>query len=345
MFSNEGRALDDETLEYTWLLEVQLGKLSGKLTLPQLVNVVTGLETMFTLALDAENELRPPKTLRYCHHGVVSNLCSHTRDETKYRCPTSEDIKYRMTRVAIDAIDFYLIESGTALHAWISPIRLSTCNLHGQKVKSGVTGLISTILVRHFISTSGHFNVPGGNNVAAAQNSYSNTNTTGSGRSQAKFAAQRANDTLDDPSTLNSASIGPTAVATKKEDLNALLGKRAADEPPPSASAIKFKRDSDFYRRGSRDDPAAAAANARRSRESDQSHGRRTAGGNSTTTTTTTTTNSERDELHGAAPKHVPNVDADPWLEVGCVSLGPIIIESAAALPIPEHCLHLVQHK
>lgn len=178
MFSNEGRALDDETLEYSWLLEIQLGKLSGKLTIPQLVNVVTGLETMFTLALDAENELRPPKTLRYCHHGVVSNLCSHTRDENKYRCPTSEDIKYRMTRVAIDAIDFYLVEGGTALHAWISPVRLSTCNLHGQKVKSGVTGLISTILVRHFISTSGHFNIPGSNG-AGAQNSHSNTNTTG----------------------------------------------------------------------------------------------------------------------------------------------------------------------
>lgn len=124
MFSNEGRSLDDETLEYSWLLEVQLGKLSGKLTLPQLVNVVTGLETMFMLALDAENELRPPKSLRYCHHGVATNLCAHTREENKYRCPSAEDIKYRMTRVAIDAVDFYLIESGTALHTWVSFVNL-----------------------------------------------------------------------------------------------------------------------------------------------------------------------------------------------------------------------------
>lgn len=27
------------------------------------------------------------------------------------------------------------------------------------------------------------------------------------------------------------------------------------------------------------------------------------------------------------------------------VSFGPVVFESASALPIPEHCLHLVQHK
>lgn len=35
MFSDEGRSLDEDTLEYAWLVEVQLGKLSGKLTGPQ----------------------------------------------------------------------------------------------------------------------------------------------------------------------------------------------------------------------------------------------------------------------------------------------------------------------
>ena len=34
----------------------------------------------------------------------------------------------------------------------------------------------------------------------------------------------------------------------------------------------------------------------------------------------------------------------EPWLEVGCVAFGPVIIEAATALPIPEHCLHLVQN-
>lgn len=120
MFSMEGRSLDEETVEYGWLLEVHLGKLSGKLTISQLFHVVTGLETFLTLAIDAENELRPPISQQNCHHGVPSNTCAYTKDENKYRCPTSEDIKYRMTRVAIDVIDLYLIESGTAMHTWVS---------------------------------------------------------------------------------------------------------------------------------------------------------------------------------------------------------------------------------
>lgn len=115
----EGRSLDEETVEYGWLLEVHLGKLSGKLTVPQLYHIVSGLETFLTLAIDAENELRPPISQRDCHHGVKSSQCVHTKDEIKYRCPTTEDIKYRMTRVAVDVIDLYLIDVGTALHTWV----------------------------------------------------------------------------------------------------------------------------------------------------------------------------------------------------------------------------------
>lgn len=304
MFSNEGRTLDEETLEYGWLLEIQLGKLSGKMTIPQLCHVVTSLETFLMLTVDTENELRPPKTLRYCHHGVPSNLCSHTKDEIKYRCPSSEDIKYRMTRVAIDAIDLYFIESGTALHTWISPIRVSTCNLHGQKVKSGITGLVSTILVRHFVSTSGHFyNINGG----GAINSYSNTNTTGSGRSGKIHSSSNSKATIDE----------------KKEDLNVLFKR---DDP----NAIKYKKESDYksYRRESRDNDTHSI---RRSRDSEFHHKK------------------DKDDLYASVHsssnrERNRDVDADPWLEVGCVSMGPIIMESASSLPIPEHCLHLVQH-
>lgn len=35
MFSDAERNLDQDTLEYAWLLEIQLGKLSGKATAPQ----------------------------------------------------------------------------------------------------------------------------------------------------------------------------------------------------------------------------------------------------------------------------------------------------------------------
>lgn len=36
------------------------------------------------------------------------------------KCPATEDMKYRMTRVAVDALDVYFIESGTAVHLWVS---------------------------------------------------------------------------------------------------------------------------------------------------------------------------------------------------------------------------------
>ncbi|XP_058456070.1 bridge-like lipid transfer protein family member 1 isoform X4 [Malaya genurostris] len=310
MFSNEGRQLEEETLEYAWLLEVQLGKLSGKMTLPQLCSVVVGLETLAFLTMDGENELKSPKTVRYCHHGVPTNVCPHTKEEAKYRCPSTEDIKYRMTRVAIDAVDFYLIESGAALHTWISPIRIATCNLHGQQVKSGVTGLIPTILLRQFVSTGGHFSHSNGN-------SHSNTGTTGSSRS-AKVHHQNVAKHEQE----------------RKEDINPIY--KRTDEP--NVSGIKQKKSTDqhqqsvpvhAYRRDSKEDPFGSLPN-RRSHEPDYGYRR------------------EKEEIYGSihsTRNSCRDIDStEPWLEVGCLSLGPIIIEAASALPIPEHCLHLVQH-
>lgn len=297
MFSNESRTLDEETLEYAWLLEIQLGKISGKLTLPQLTHVLTGLESMMYLALDPENDLKSPKTIVYCHHGIASNLCPQTKEEMKYRCPSSEDIKYRMVRVAVDAVDLYLVDNSCALHSWISPVRFSTCNLHGQQVKSGITALIPNILVRHFVSTSGHFSQTSGN-------SQSNTNTTGSGRStKLQTQVSKRED--------------------QKEDLN-LLVKRG-DEA--STNAIRAKKENEYglYRKGSREKDDSYGS-MRRSREENVF---------------------KRDELYSSSHSH-KNRDSEsfhePWLEVGCLALGPIIIEAATALPQPEHCLHLVQN-
>jgi hypothetical protein len=36
---------------------------------------------------------------------------------------------------------------------------------------------------------------------------------------------------------------------------------------------------------------------------------------------------------------------SDIWLEVGSISLGPVVLEAAISLPTPEHNLHLVQNK
>lgn len=130
----------------------------------------------------------------------------------------------------------------------MSPVRVSTCNLHGQKVKSGVTALISTVLVRHFVSTNGHFSQT--NNGSS---SYSNTNTAGSGRSS-KVAQHHH-------SQLNSDE--------NREDLNVLVKKDAGN-------SVKYKKESDYgfigsHRRGSRDKDEHSH---RRSRENDFHHRR-----------------------------------------------------------------------
>lgn len=295
------------------MLEVQLGKISGKMTVPQLFHVITGLETLMLTAVDAENQLKSPRTLRYCHHGMATHLCPHTKEETKYRCPSSEDIKYRLTRVTVDAVDLYLIENGTAVHTWISPIRMSTCNLHGQQVKSGVTLLISTILLRSFIASGGHF---GGSNgahhpMAGGGHSQSNTNTTGSGRStKAQQQGFKRSGVEGDPLTEDDGQ--------NRDDLSLLFQR---DEN----GAMKFKRESDFLLR-------KEAAKERLVGEGGGGHFKRPDDIYGTVTSSTT---------RAARELEMAN---EPWLEVGSVSLGSVVIEAASALPIPEHQLHLVQH-
>ncbi|KAF7987765.1 hypothetical protein HCN44_003628 [Aphidius gifuensis] len=205
MFSDEGRNLDQETLEYSWMIEVQLGKLSGKITSPQLHHLITSLETFLLMAMNKENTLRPPGSPQHCHHGLPPLQCPDSNLDNHYRCPSSEDIKYRMTRVAVDSIDLYLQESGTATQLWISPIRISTCNLHGQQVKSGVTGVLPAILLRQFVSAAGHYT------------NASNTNTTGSTKSHSQANTSNNNKILNDGSSdiwleVGSVSLGPVII-------------------------------------------------------------------------------------------------------------------------------------
>lgn len=118
-------------------------------------------------------------------------------------------------------------------------MRVSTCNLHGQKVKSGVTALVSTVLLRHFVSTNGHFS-------QANNGSSTNTNTTGSGRST-KFPHQHSQNSCSEE---------------KREDLNILFKKDANSSVKGNYGLIGGS-----HRRGSRDKDDTHSH--RRSREND----------------------------------------------------------------------------
>lgn len=211
MFSDVGRTLDQDTIEYAWLIEVQMGRLSGKLTTPQLFSVLSGLETLILLVCDSENELNSPKDDALLSQPQMQqtapptqNLPQHVQqaiqqllqpknssvnpqknatqnvekkntnerkrseennrkvlrqnsnlnnieEETTAKEPSSHVLKYKMTRVAVDAIDFWLVESGAALQLWVSPIRLANCNLHGKQVSSGLSCMIYSMSLRQTV--------------------------------------------------------------------------------------------------------------------------------------------------------------------------------------------------
>lgn len=184
MFSDVGRSLDQDTLEYAWLVEAHLGKLTGKLTTPQLCTLAASIETLVLLVLDDEDELIHPneddftsvpeqrkksvistQPLQQAFQQFYTNVMvknqqnsSGTSQNVKFGSADrssknnlkvsaekkrSEDLekkgsltkketgdgenvnqdchklKYKFTRVAVDAMDVWLVESGTALQLWV----------------------------------------------------------------------------------------------------------------------------------------------------------------------------------------------------------------------------------
>lgn len=47
MFSGLGRPLQSETLEYAWLVDVEVGEIGGRITLDQLIQILVPLETFY----------------------------------------------------------------------------------------------------------------------------------------------------------------------------------------------------------------------------------------------------------------------------------------------------------
>lgn len=259
MFSDHDRALDEDTIEYAWLVEIQLGKLSGKLTTPQLHQLTTSLELLVLLMADSENELcsphspvpqnggcdiitatpAPSNTVRQSisanigqpnstlqallqtkqsltgkqsqsdsAHGRLSTVthpAGHKQNEkntagntgggpTNRVAPKQSELllpngkqldggktstnqggnaqvkvsaksaetqtdvnivphklKYKFCRLTVDAVDLWLVESGTALQFWLSPVRVANCNLHGKQVGSGLSCVIYNTVLRQLV--------------------------------------------------------------------------------------------------------------------------------------------------------------------------------------------------
>ena len=122
MFSHRELPIDQETAEYAWIVEVIVGDLTGRLTSSHIQYIVEILQVQLLLVEDAENKLKLATVHHTCQHGRLAPECPNPPSFLD-TCPSSEDVKYTMTRVSVDCVDLYLVEAGTALNVQV-PLKM-----------------------------------------------------------------------------------------------------------------------------------------------------------------------------------------------------------------------------
>lgn len=68
LFSHSGLPLAAETVEYAWLLELHVGRITGHLTAPQLSVIVHVLNEFLFTMVDPENQLICSRDFELCQH-------------------------------------------------------------------------------------------------------------------------------------------------------------------------------------------------------------------------------------------------------------------------------------
>ncbi|CAN8032239.1 unnamed protein product, partial [Ixodes persulcatus] len=146
LFSGVGRPLGSDSLEYAWLVELQAGDLTGRLSLPQLYDLAVGAELFAQQAQHASGALEAPPGRIRCQHDLPQSECS--RGEP---CPVPDTLKYRMTRFSMDFVDVCLEEASSAVCLEVSPIKLSVCNLHSEQTTAGLSLQVRAVSVSQFL--------------------------------------------------------------------------------------------------------------------------------------------------------------------------------------------------
>lgn len=168
MFSGLGRPLQSETLEYAWLVDVEVGEIGGRVTLDQLIQILTPLEIfyfqvyfkiyfyyflkIFFKVLQSDLDLQMPNPFYKCLHDQLQNECSDSDMFSNKLCPYPEDVKYKLVRFQLNKIDIFLVESNITVHVNIPVTKIATCNRHISNEFDGFTLLISDVYLRQFVS-------------------------------------------------------------------------------------------------------------------------------------------------------------------------------------------------
>nr|XP_056711844.1 bridge-like lipid transfer protein family member 1 [Euleptes europaea] len=151
MFSAEGLPLGSDLLEYAWLIDVQAGSLTAKVTVPQLACLLEWGQTFVFHVACREFELERPKSVITCQHGIDRRFCESKMTCVAGPCPTSDELKYTMTRVAVDGADTFIVEHGCATNIKMGAVRIANCNLHNQSVREGISAAIQDLQLRQYI--------------------------------------------------------------------------------------------------------------------------------------------------------------------------------------------------
>ncbi|XP_075785952.1 bridge-like lipid transfer protein family member 1 isoform X10 [Pelodiscus sinensis] len=159
MFSAEGLPVGSDTLEYAWLIDVQAGCLTAKVTAPQLACLLEWGQTFLFHVMCREFELERPKSVIMCQHGIDRRFCESKMNCVPGPCPTSDDLKYTMTRLAVDGADLYIVEHGCATNIKMGAVRVANCNLHNQFVGEGISAAIQDLQLRQYIEQANNCRV------------------------------------------------------------------------------------------------------------------------------------------------------------------------------------------
>uniref|UniRef100_A0A671NFA2 Bridge-like lipid transfer protein family member 1 C-terminal domain-containing protein n=1 Tax=Sinocyclocheilus anshuiensis TaxID=1608454 RepID=A0A671NFA2_9TELE len=149
MFSTEGLPAGSDTLEYAWLIDVQAGALTGRVSVPQCASLLEWGESFVFHVVSREFQLEQPKPSVTCQHGVDRRVCDYAA--LPGPCRTSEDLKYTMTRLTVDGAQVFIVEHGCAANIKTGALRLATCNLHTAAVSEGISAVLQNVVIAQFI--------------------------------------------------------------------------------------------------------------------------------------------------------------------------------------------------
>ncbi|XP_029688605.1 transmembrane protein KIAA1109 homolog [Takifugu rubripes] len=144
MFSAQGLPADSDTLEYAWLIDMQAGGLTGRVTVPQVASIIEWGETFLFHVVSQEFQLEQPKPSVICQHGADRRNCDAKMSCLPGHCRTSE------AKVHHDPTG----------HGWSRPVcggaRLchqhqANCNLHNQAVGEGISAMVQDVNIRQYI--------------------------------------------------------------------------------------------------------------------------------------------------------------------------------------------------